>query len=370
MDRAASGFGRKPVLPEGTGYYRGDADPARVAPRPVPVAAPPVAAGFVPTPSPSPAVASAPRINSDDVDFQILGHELQFLEIALDPGEAVIAEPGALVWKDFAIDMSTTLSDGSAEDEAIISKLLGAGKRALMGEGLFTVTFTNQGFGESKPARIAFSAPVPGNIVPLRLADHGGKVICQKQSFIAATRGSRVGLKLIPGLTQSNGASRARAVMTGMFGGEGFLMQVIEGSGHAFVHMGGTVIDRELAAGERIHVDPGCVAAYTESVDYSIVSAGAGLRNKMFGGEGFILAAITGPGRVWIQSMPFARLAAQFAMMQAGGSVIGELGEEAAVGAGKAVAIGAAGLAGAAITSSGALEEDGVLGSLGKLFGD
>ena len=338
MDRTATGFGRKPVLPEGTGYYRGDADPARVAPRPVPSAAPPMVAPSTPVPAAS--IAMAPRINSDDVDFQILGHELQFLEIALDPGEAVIAEPGALVWKDFAIDMSTTLSDGSAEDEAIISKLLGAGKRALMGEGLFTVTFTNQDFGESKPARIAFSAPVPGNIVPLRLADHGGKVICQKQSFIAATRGTRVGLKLIPGLTRSNGASRARAVMTGMFGGEGFLMQVIEGSGHAFVHMGGTVIDRELAAGERIHVDPGCVAAYTEGVDYSIVSAGAGLRNKMFGGEGYILAAITGPGRVWIQSMPFARLAAQFAVMQAGGSVIGEL------------------------------EEDGVLGSLGKLFGD
>jgi uncharacterized protein (AIM24 family) len=361
MERAASGFGRKPVLPEGTGYYRGEQDRDRAAPIPMPVAAPTIANAPVQPPVPAP---------NHDIDYQIVGHELQFVEIALDPGEAVIAEPGALVWKDFEIEMSTTLSDGSEEDEAIIRKLLGAGKRALMGEGLFTVTFTNQGIGMNKRARIAFSAPMPGNIVPLRLADYGGKIICQKQSFLAAARGVKVGLKLIPGIATSNGASRARAMMTGMFGGEGFLMQVIEGSGYAFVHMGGTVIERDIAAGERVHVDPGCVAAYTEGVDYSVVSAGAGIRNKMFGGEGFILAALTGPGKVWIQSMPFTRLAAQFAGMQAGGSLLGELGEEAAAGAGKAAALGAVGLAGAAMASSGALGDDGVLGHIGKLFGD
>ena len=365
MERAASGFGRKPNLPAGTGYYRGDADSARAAP--VPVTVPVYVAPAVP------AIARAPVANpvaNNDIDYQIIGHELQFLEVELDPGESVIAEPGALVWKDFEIDMSTTLSDGSEEDEAIIRKLLGAGKRALMGEGLFTVTFTNQSVGHSKKARIAFSAPVPGNIVPLRLADYGGKVICQKQSFLAAARGVRVGLKLIPGITTSNGTSRARAMMTGMLGGEGFLMQVIEGTGYAFVHMGGTVIERDIAAGERIHVDPGCVAAYTEGVDYSIVSAGAGIRNKMFGGEGFVLAALTGPGKVWIQSMPFARLAAQLTSANAGGSLMGELGEEAASSAGKAAAIGAFGLAGAALSSSGAFGDDGVLGGLGKLFGE
>ena len=361
MERAASGFGRKPVLPTGTGYYRGDADSDRAAPIVTPAPAP---APVAPSPQARAQVANA------DIDYQIIGHELQFVEIGLDPGESVIAEPGALVWKDFEIDMSTTLSDGSEDDEAIIRKLLGAGKRALMGEGLFTVTFTNQSIGHSKRARIAFAAPVPGNIVALRLADYGGKVICQKQSFLAAVRGVKVGLKLIPGIPAPNGGGRARAMMTGMFGGEGFLMQVIEGSGYAFVHMGGTVIERDIAAGERIHVDPGCVAAYTEGVDYSIVSAGAGIRNKLFGGEGFVLAALTGPGKVWIQSMPFARLAAQLSAANPGGSIIGELGEEAAASAGKAAAIGAVGLAGAAVMANGGLGEDGVLGQIGRLFGE
>mgnify|MGYP002777024716 CR=1 FL=1 len=360
MERAASGFGRKPVLPAGNGYFRGDVDPDRVVPvvRPAPV---PVTA------APSPRTPEASR----DVDYQIIGHELQFLEIGLEPGESVVAEPGALVWKDFEVEMTTTLGDSSEEDAAVISKLIGAAKNALMGESLFTVTFTNQGVGLNRKARIAFSAPVPGNIVPLRLADYGGKILCQRDSFLAAVRGVTVGLKLIPGLATANGASRARAVMTGMLGGEGFLMQVIEGTGFAFVHMGGTVIERDIAAGERIHVDPGCVAAYTPGVDYTVVSAGAGLRNKMFGGEGFILAALTGPGRVWIQSMPIARLAAQFATVgNAGGSAVGELGSDAAAAAGKAAAVGAMGLAGAAMVSSGALGEDGVLGTFGKLLGE
>ncbi|NJS13494.1 MAG: AIM24 family protein [Sphingopyxis sp.] len=344
------------MTPTGSGYFRGDHDPARAAP---------ISVGTAPAPT------SAPIANQD-IGHRIVGHELQFLEIDLGPGESVIAEPGALVWKDFEIDMSTTLSDGSQEDEAIIRKLLGAGKRALLGEGLFTVTFTNQGVGQAKTARIAFSAPFPGNIVPLRLADYDGRVICQKQSFLAAARGVKVGLKLIPGITTVNGHSRARAVMTGMFGGEGFLMQVIEGTGWAFVHMGGTVIEHDIAGGERIHVDPGCVAAYTDGVDYTIVSAGAGIRSKMFGGEGFILAALTGPGKVWIQSMPMTRLMAQIAAAGGAASATGELAGEAVEAAGKAAMVGAAGLAGiagvAALTDDNV--EDGLLGQFGKLCGD
>lgn len=286
---------------------------------------------------------------ADDIDFKIIGNDLQFVEIELDPGESVIAEPGAMVWKDFDIDPSTMLDDGES-GQGLGKKIINAGKRMLSGESPFLAVFTNSGVGVSKRASIAFSSPVPGNIVPLRLADYGGKVICQRESFLAAARGVKVGVQLIPGFNGGGLASMIRGGLNGMFGGEGFLMQKLEGDGWAFVHMGGTVIERQLAAGERIHVDTGCVAAYTEGVDFRVVRAGVGIRSRLAGGEGMFYAALSGPGTVWIQSVPFARLAMNV-MIAASGGYGGEssAGGLAAAGAVGAVAVaGAAGVAGVA----------------------
>ena len=184
---------------------------------------------------------------------------------------------------------------------------------------------------------------MPGNILPLRLSDYGGKIICQRESFLAAARGVTVGVTLIPGMRGGGISGMIRSSFTGMFGGEGFLMQKLEGDGWAFVHMGGAVIERQLAPGERIHIDTGCVAAYTEGVDYTIVMAGGGIRNRMLGGEGILYAALTGPGTVWIQSVPFARLAMHI-MGAANGSGFGgetSLGTLATVGAVGAVGLSA-----------------------------
>lgn len=291
---------------------------------------------------------------SDDIDFQILGNDLQFVEIELDPGESVIAEPGAMVWKDFDIEPSTVLDADNRSGQGLGSKLLNAGKRMLSGEGLFLAMFTNDGVGISKRAKIAFSSPMPGNILPLRLSDYGGKVICQRESFLAAARGVSVGVTLIPGMRGGGLSGMIRGGITGMFGGEGFIMQKLEGDGWAFVHMGGAVIERQLAAGERIHIDTGCVAAYTEGVDFRVVMAGGGIRNRLLGGEGMFYAALTGPGTVWIQSVPFARLALNIMGVAQGVGYGGEtsLGGLAAMGA--AGVVGAVGLAGVAAGAAGA----------------
>ena len=253
---------------------------------------------------------------ADDIDFEIKGQELQFVEIELDPGESAVAEAGALVWKDAAIGMTTVFGDGSGGgDGGFMGKLLGAGKRLVTGESLFTTVFTHNGSGK---ARVAFAAPVPGAIVPLRLADVGGTLICQKDSFLAAAKGVAIGIQF------------QRRIMTGLFGGEGFIMQKLDGDGWVFVQMGGAIVERELRAGEELHVDTGCLAAYTPSVEFDLVSAG-GIKTMLTGGEGAFFARLTGPGRVWIQSLPFARLAGR--MLAAAGSRGGQnRGEGSALG--------------------------------------
>ena len=268
---------------------------------------------------PSPWSHSRSGSVADDIDFEIKGQELQFLEIELDPGESAVAEAGAMVWKDGSVGMTTVFGDGSGGQGGFMGKLLGAGKRLITGESLFTTVFTHQGTGK---ARVAFSAPVPGAILPIKLDTIGGTLICQKDSFLAAARGVSIGIAF------------QRRVMTGLFGGEGFIMQKLEGDGWAFVQMGGTIVERELAAGEELHVDTGCLAAYTPSVDFDLIAAG-GVKSMLFGGEGVFFARLRGPGKVWIQSLPFARLAGRIiatALPGGGqnrgeGSILGGLGD-------------------------------------------
>ncbi|MEO0420595.1 MAG: TIGR00266 family protein [Pseudomonadota bacterium] len=257
---------------------------------------------------------------SDDIDFDIRGEDLQFVEIELDPGESAVAEAGAMVWKDASVDMTTVFGDGSAASEqgGFMGKLLGAGKRLVTGESLFTTVFTHNGHGK---ARVAFAAPTPGTILPLKLDDVGGTLICQKDSFLAAAKGVQVGIEF------------QRKVMTGLFGGEGFIMQRLDGDGWVFVQMGGTLVERELAPGEEIHVDTGCIAAYTSTVDMDIESVGS-VKSMFFAGEGVFFARLRGPGKVWIQSLPFSRLAGRMmaAIGPSGenrgeGSVLGGLGD-------------------------------------------
>ncbi|WP_294355987.1 TIGR00266 family protein [uncultured Sphingomonas sp.] len=253
---------------------------------------------------------------ADDVDFDIKGQELQFVEIELDPGESAVAEAGAMVWKDASIAMTTVFGDGSSSGSGggFMGALLGAGKRLVTGESLFTTVFTHQGSGK---ARVAFASPTPGSILPLRLADLGGTLICQKDSFLAAAKGVQIGVAF------------QRRVMTGLFGGEGFVMQRLDGDGWVFVQMGGTVVQRELRAGEELHVDTGCLAAYTPSVDFDLVTVG-GVRTMFTGGEGAFFARLRGPGTVWVQSLPFARLAGR--MLQAAGGRGGNRGEGSVLG--------------------------------------
>ncbi|MES2157374.1 MAG: TIGR00266 family protein [Pseudomonadota bacterium] len=271
-------------------------------------------------PSPSPWSHSRNASLSDDIDFEIKGQELQFLEIELDPGESAVAEAGAMVWKDASISMTTVFGDGSGgADGGFMGKLLGAGKRLVTGESLFTTVFTHQGSGK---ARVAFAAPTPGAILPLKLDQYGGTLICQKDAFLAAAKGVSMGIYF------------QKKIMTGLFGGEGFIMQRLDGDGWVFTQMGGTVVERELAAGEELHVDTGCLAAMTSTVDFDLVAAG-GVKSMIFGGEGAFFARLRGPGHVWIQSLPFSRLAGRM-MAAAGsrggqnrgeGSMLGELGD-------------------------------------------
>ena len=270
-------------------------------------------------PPPSPWQHNRNASIADDIDFEIKGQELQFVEIELDPGESAVAEAGAFVWKDASIGMTTVFGDGSGgQGGGFMGKLLGAGKRLVTGESLFTTVFTHNGSGK---ARVAFAAPTPGAILPLRLGDYGGTLICQKDAFLAAAKGVSIGIQF------------QRRVMTGLFGGEGFIMQRLDGDGWVFVQMGGTVVERELRAGEELHVDTGCLAAYTPGVEFDLVAAG-GVRSMVFGGEGVFFARLRGPGHVWIQSLPFARLAGRIISTAGGmgqnrgeGSVLGGLGD-------------------------------------------
>ena len=256
--------------------------------------------------------------SADDIDYEIKGHELQFVEIELDPGESAVAEAGSMVWKDAPVEMTTVFGDGAGQEGGFMGKLLGAGKRLVTGESLFTTVFTHRGQGK---ARVAFGAPVPGAILPIRLTDVGGMLICQKDAFLCAAKGVSIGIHC------------QRKILTGLFGGEGFIMQKLEGDGWVFVQMGGAVIERELRPGEELHVDTGCVAAFTPSVGFDVTGVG-GVKSALFGGEGLFFARLTGPGKVWIQSLPFARLAGRMlaAAMPAGGgnrgegSILGPLG--------------------------------------------
>lgn len=257
--------------------------------------------------------------NAHEIDFQIFGDDMQLIEIELDPQESVIAEAGAMTMMSEAIEMKTVFGDGSSQEEGLMGKLLGAGKRLLTGEGLFMTVFTNNGQGKQ---HVSFAAPYPGKIIPMDLSKLSGKIICQKDSFLCAAKGVSVGMEF----TKKLGA--------GFFGGEGFILQKLEGDGLAFVHAGGTVIEKELKAGEVLRVDTGCLVAMTQDVDYDIQMV-RGVKSMLFGGEGLFFAALRGPGKVWIQSLPLSRLANRIysAATVAGGqsteqgSVLGGLGK-------------------------------------------
>lgn len=245
---------------------------------------------------------------SDEIDFKIYGSEMQFVEIELDPGESAVAEAGAMMFKDSCIELSTVFGDGSESGAGggFMDKLLGAGKRLITGESLFTTVFTHHGTGK---AHVAFGAPFPGNIIPVTLPNVGGVLICQKDSFLCAARGVSIGIHF------------QKKILTGLFGGEGFIMQRLEGDGLVFVHAGGTIIERELKPNETIHIDTGCIVAMTQEVKFDIQQVG-GIKSALFGGEGLFFAQVKGPGKVWMQSLPFSRLAGRMlaAAPQKGGS--------------------------------------------------
>lgn len=256
-------------------------------------------------------------MNAHEIDYRILGNEMQYVEIELDPGESVVAEAGSMMMMDQNIQMETVFGDGSSDNKGFMGKLLGAGKRLLTGESLFMTVFTNQS-GSGKE-QVNFAAPYPGKIIPMDLSLLGGRLICQKDSFLCAAKGVSVGIAF------------QRKLGAGFFGGEGFIMQKIEGDGLAFVHAGGSIAERVLRPGEVIRVDTGCLVAMTQDVDYDIEMV-KGVKTALFGGEGLFFATLRGPGRVWIQSLPFSRLADRMASAsRAGGrkeegSILGGLG--------------------------------------------
>jgi uncharacterized protein (TIGR00266 family) len=228
-----------------------------------------------------------------EVDYKIYGDDMQFVEVELDPQEAVVAEAGGMMYMDAGIQMETIFGDGSAKQGGFLGSLLGAGKRLLTGESLFMTVFQNRGMGKQ---RVAFGAPYPGKIVPVHLAEVGGELIAQKDSFLCGAKGVSVGIAF------------QKKIGTGLFGGEGFIMQRLTGDGWAFVHAGGTLMERTLAPGEVLRVDTGCVVAYQPSVDFDIQFVG-GIKSAIFGGEGLFFATLRGPGKIWLQSLPLSRLA-------------------------------------------------------------
>jgi uncharacterized protein (TIGR00266 family) len=243
-------------------------------------------AAFVPPP--------APGRRAHDIDFEVHGNEMQFVEVALDPGEGAVAEAGAMMYMTSGIQMETIFGDGSQrQSKGVMDALLGAGKRILTGESLFMTVFTNGGQGKHK---VAFGAPYPGKIIPMDLRALGGHLVCQKDSFLCAARGVSVGIAF------------QKKLGVGLFGGEGFIMQKLEGDGLCFVHAGGTIHHFELAAGETMRVDTGCLVALQSSVNYDIQFVG-GIKTALFGGEGIFFATLQGPGRVWLQSLPLSRMA-------------------------------------------------------------
>ena len=231
-------------------------------------------------------------MRSHEVDYKIFGDDLQFVEIELDPGESVIAEAGTMMYLEDDITFETKMGDGSDPDQGAWGKLESAGKRTIAGESLFLTHFTNAGSGKRKAA---FAAPYPGKVIPLDLAQIGGRIIAQKEAFLCAAMGTKLDIAF------------NKKIGTGLFGGEGFILEDIQGDGLAFVHAGGTIIEKRLA-GESLRIDTGCIVAFEPQIDYSIERAG-NLKSMMFGGEGIFLATLQGAGHVWLQSLPFNRLA-------------------------------------------------------------
>jgi uncharacterized protein (TIGR00266 family) len=229
-----------------------------------------------------------------EIDYKIFGEEMQYVEVELDPNETAIAEPGAFMMMDDGIQMETLFGDGSQQNSGgFLGKLLNAGKRVLVGENLFMTAFSNASAGKK---RVSFASPYPGKIIPLDLMNYQGKIICQKDAFLCAAKGVSIGIEF------------QRKLGTGLFGGEGFIMEKLEGDGMAFVHASGFVMEKELQHGELLKVDTGCIVAFTSTVDYDIQFVG-GIKNTIFGGEGLFFATLRGPGKVWIQSLPISRLA-------------------------------------------------------------
>lgn len=227
-----------------------------------------------------------------EIDYEIKGAELQLVEVELDPGETVVAEAGAMTYMEEGIDFSTRMGDGSEAEASVMGKLFSAGKRMFTGESLFTTHFTNEGAGK---ARLGFAAPYPGNIIPLNMAQLGERVTCQKDAFLCAALGTRIDITF------------NRKLGVGLFGGEGFILQKLEGDGMAFIQAGGTVIEKKLQ-GQTLRVDTGCLVGFSGDVEYDIARAG-GLKSMVFGGEGLFLATLRGHGTVWLQSLPFSRMA-------------------------------------------------------------
>jgi len=240
-----------------------------------------------------------------EIDYKIIGHEMQLLEVELDPGETVVAEAGGMTYMEQDIEFETKMGDGADPDQGLFGKMFGAGKRMLTGESLFTTHFSNEG---DQRRKVGFAAPYPGNIIALNMAEIGGEFICQKDAFLCAALGTKIGITF------------NRKLGSGLFGGEGFILQKLEGDGMAFAQAGGTIIKKELQ-GETLRVDTGCLVGFTRGVEYDIEMAG-GLKSMVFGGEGMFLATLSGTGTVWLQSLPFSRMADR--ILDAGGKEQGE----------------------------------------------
>lgn len=255
-----------------------------------------------------------------EVDYRVFGDDMQYVEVELDPQEAAIAEAGGMMYMDDGIAMETIFGDGSQQSQGggLLGTLVGAGKRLLTGESLFMTVFQNRGVGKKK---VAFAAPYPGKIIPIHLAEIGGTLIAQKDAFLAAAKGVSIGIAF------------QKKLGVGFFGGEGFIMERLEGDGLAFVHAGGTIHERTLAPGELVRVDTGCIVALQPSVDYDIQMVG-GIKTAFFGGEGLFFATLRGPGKIWLQSLPFSRMARRIIAAVPGvgrggkeeGSLLGGLG--------------------------------------------
>lgn len=253
--------------------------------------------------------------NNHEIDYLIHGEEMQYVEIELDPNETAVAEAGAFMMMEDGIQMETIFGDGSQQQSGILGKLFSAGKRLLVGESLFMTAYTNIGQGKKK---VSFASPYPGKIIALDLLRLGGRIICQKDAFLCAAKGVSIGIEF------------QKKLGTGLFGGEGFIMEKVEGDGMAFVHAGGHVTQKELQPGELLKIDTGCLVAFTSSVQYDIQFVG-GIKNTLFGGEGVFFATLRGPGTVWIQTLPISRLASRILSYatfkrKEEGSILGGLG--------------------------------------------